>query len=289
MGGSTSSSYVVRTSSNRPKTMLKNKKIGLIGSGNMARALISGVLKEKYVPANQIYASDHRASKAENFKKVFRIHTTTDNKKVARLCDVIILAVKPQVLEKVSREISAEVSKKKLVISLAAGVSTQRLGALLPARIIRTMPNVAALVSEGATGICAGASSTNADMNLATSLFNAVGKTVVLDESLMDAVTGLSASGPAYVFMMIDSLADAGVKVGLSRRDALCLSAQMVLGAAKLLIETGEHPGKLKDMVTSPGGTAIAGIATLEQGGLRTTFIKAVEAATKRSKELGED
>jgi pyrroline-5-carboxylate reductase len=149
------------------------------------------------------------------------------------------------------------------------------------------MPNIAALVLESATAICPGKHASDEDLKLAKAVFDSIGKTVVIEEGLMDAITGLSGSGPAYLFLIIDALADAGVKVGLSRDNALTLSAQTVLGAAKLLIETGEHPGRLKDMVTSPGGTAIAGLHTLEEGGLRTTLINAVEMATRRSRELG--
>src|SRR5262249_33299555 len=155
-------------------------------------------------------------------------------------------------------------------------------------RLVRAMPNTPALVAAGATAIAAGRHATADDLKVAEHIFRSVGTTVVLDEEQLDAVTGLSGSGPAYVFLVIEALSDAGVKVGLSRYNALALAAQTVLGSAKLLLETGEHPGQLKDMVTSPGGTAIAGLHTLEAGGLRTTLMNAVEAATQRSRELGE-
>jgi pyrroline-5-carboxylate reductase len=179
----------------------------------------------------------------------------------------------------------------KLIISIAAGVPLVAIESCLKKelRLIRVMPNIAAFVKESASVLAAGQNATKDDVKLAMAIFDSMGKSLFIKENiLMDAITGLSGSGPAYIFLIVDALADAGVKVGLSREDALALSNQTVLGAAKLLIETKEHPGRLKDMVTSPGGTAIAGIHTLEKGGLRTTLINAVEVATKRSKELGE-
>ena len=179
----------------------------------------------------------------------------------------------------------------KLIISVAAGVPLVAIEQSLKKdlRLIRVTPNVAVAVGEGATAIAAGKHALKKDIRLAETIFNSVGKTVFLNENiLMDAITGLSGSGPAYIFLIIDAMADAGVKMGLSREESLLLSAQTVLGAAKLLLETGEHPGRLKDLVTSPGGTSIAGLHTLEEGGLRTTIINAVEVATKRSKDLGE-
>src|SRR6266702_2812621 len=185
--------------------------------------------------------------------------------------------------------ISPVLTDKKLVISIAAGVPIAAIERKVGhgVRIIRTMPNTPALVGAGATALSAGEHATEADLRQARALFDAIGKTVVVDEPLLDAVTGLSGSGPAYIFLVIEALSDAGVKVGLPRATAQELAAQTVLGSAKLLIETGEHPGRLKDQVTSPGGTAIAGLHTLEAGGLRTTLMNAVEAATRRSKELG--
>jgi pyrroline-5-carboxylate reductase len=179
----------------------------------------------------------------------------------------------------------------KLVISIAAGVPLAAIESCLAKklRLIRVMPNICAFVGESASAVAGGDNASREDIRVAMAIFDAVGKTVFIGENyLMDAITGLSGSGPAYIFMIIDAMADAGVKMGLARQDALFLSAQTVLGAAKLLLESKEHPGQLKDRVTSPGGTAIAGIHTLEKGGLRTTLINAVEAATARSRELGE-
>jgi pyrroline-5-carboxylate reductase len=206
-----------------------------------------------------------------------------------REVDVVILAVKPQIMTPVLREIAPAFSRRQLMISLAAGVSTAGIRATLgrDARLIRVMPNTPALVLEGATAIARAEGLEPDDLDTAREIFSAVGRVVVLEEDLMDAVTGLSGSGPAYVALVIESLADGGVKMGLDRITAMALATQTVLGAARLLLETGLHPGALKDMVSSPGGTSITGIAALEEGGVRTTFITAVERATLRSKELG--
>lgn len=266
------------------------KTIGFLGAGNMAEALIRGLVRGGHVPAAQIVASGPRRERLDELATHFGIRVTTDNLALARDADVVVLAVKPQILPKVVRQIAGDLRDGALLVSVAAGVDTSTIEALLPAgvRVVRSMPNTPALVGAAATAICAGAHATDDDMALARFLFDAVGLTVVLDESQLDAVTGLSGSGPAYIFLILEALADAGVKVGLSRRNAQRLAAQTVMGSAKLLLETDEHPGRLKDMVTSPGGTAIAGLHTLEQGGLRTTLINAVETATKRARELGE-
>ena len=214
----------------------------------------------------------------------------SDNGELVRQVDVVILAVKPQIMTAVLREIAPALTRQKLVISLAAGVSTARIRAALgrEVRLIRVMPNTPALVLEGATAIARAEGLEPDDLDTASEIFSAVGRVVVLEEDLMDAVTGLSGSGPAYVALVLESLADGGVKMGLDRITAMTLATQTVLGAAKLVLETGMHPGALKDMVSSPGGTSIAGISALEEGGIRTTFIKAVERATQRSRELGQ-
>jgi pyrroline-5-carboxylate reductase len=204
--------------------------------------------------------------------------------------NVVVLAVKPQVIGQVLEQMSTEIHSDTLVISIAAGVPLAAIEARLPSgqRVLRAMPNTAAIALAGATGIAPGSQAGPEDVRFARALFDAVGRSVVLDESQLDAVTGLSGSGPAYVMLIIDALADGGVKVGLSRETALLLAAQTVYGSAKLLLETGEHPGRLKDMVTSPGGTTIAGLHALEAGGLRHTLMNAVEVATRRATELGQ-
>jgi pyrroline-5-carboxylate reductase len=271
--------------------VLRSKKLGFIGGGNMAEAMIKGLLSAGFIEAKNIDVSDPIASRLEFLHSEYKIKTTTDNREVVEKCDIIILAVKPQSVKKVLRGISDLVDSGKLVVSIAAGISIATLesnlekGRKVP--VVRTMPNTPALVQEGVTALAPGSHVTKADMLLAHRLFEAVGKTVDVDEVHIDAVTGLSGSGPAYIFMIIEALSDAGVKMGLPRNVANILTVQTVLGSAKLARESGKHPGELKDMVTSPGGTTISGLHTLEAGGLRTTLMNAVEAATKRSTELG--
>lgn len=265
------------------------QSIGFLGTGNMAEALIKGLINSGVVEAKQIHGSDPRKERCQEMTDRYAIHATTHNEDVVRHAEIVILSVKPQILPKVLDEIAPHLKPSALVISIAAGTPLGAIERRLPAgtRVVRTMPNTPALVGAGATAIAAGAHAKEADVEATQRIFDAVGMTVVIDESQLDAVTGLSGSGPAYVFLIIEALSDAGVKMGLSRYNAQALAAQTLLGSAKLLIETHEHPGRLKDMVTSPGGTAIAGLHTLEAGGLRTTLINAVEAATNRSRELG--
>jgi pyrroline-5-carboxylate reductase len=263
--------------------------IGFIGTGNMAEALIRGLVHAGVAGPEQVVGSDPREERGTEMTGRYGIRVVSDNVAVAKQADILVLSVKPQVMAKVLDEIGKHIHARALVISIAAGIPLTAIEAKLPqARVIRTMPNTPALVGAGATAIAAGGHATDEDLKAARRIFDSVGTTVVLEEAQMDAVTGLSGSGPAYIFLIIEALSDAGVKVGLSRYNAQALAAQTVLGSAKLLIETNEHPGRLKDMVTSPGGTAIAGLHTLEAGGLRTTLMDAVEAATRRSRELGE-
>jgi pyrroline-5-carboxylate reductase len=264
--------------------------IGFLGTGNMAEALIKGLLGSGAVEPGKVWGSEPRRERCEDIRARYGIHMTQSNAEVVAHAEIVVLSVKPQILPAVLDEIAGGLKPHALVISVAAGTPVEAIERRLPkgTRVVRTMPNTPALVGAGATAIAAGGHATEADLEAARRIFDAVGKTVVLDEEQLDAVTGLSGSGPAYVFLIIEALSDAGVKMGLSRYNAQALAAQTVLGSAKLLLETNEHPGRLKDMVTSPGGTAIAGIATLEAGGLRTTLINAVEAATRRSRELGE-
>ncbi len=270
-------------------SILANHTIGFIGAGNMAEAMIRGLVRGGHVPAERITASAPRRERLDELAKAYGIGVTTDNRAVARAAKLVVMSVKPQILDKVLREVGDQLSAGTLLVSIAAGVDTESIEASVAegVRVVRAMPNTPALVGAGATAIAAGSHASAADLETAKAVFDAVGITVVLDETHLDAVTGLSGSGPAYIFLILEALADAGVKVGLSRRSAQRLAAQTVMGSAKLLLETDEHPGKLKDMVTSPGGTAIAGLHTLEEGGLRTTLINAVETATKRARELG--
>jgi pyrroline-5-carboxylate reductase len=265
------------------------KTIGFLGAGNLAEALIRGLLHGAEMPPERIVASGPRPERMDELQGKYGIRATTRNPELVESAEVLVLSVKPQILDRVLLEIGRKVTPGTLVISVAAGVSIAAIERHLPSatRVARAMPNTAALVGAAATAVSRGAHATDEDLDLARFIFDAVGMTIVLDESQLDAVTGLSGSGPAYVFLILEALADAGVKVGLSRRDALRLAAQTMMGSAKLLLETDLHPGQLKDMVTSPGGTAIAGLHTLEAGGLRTTLMNAVEAATNRARELG--
>lgn len=269
---------------------LRKKKIAVLGSGNMGEALVKGLLRAGKATPEALVCSDPRAERREELHKAYGVQVTADNRAAAAQADIVVIAVKPQIIEPLLDEIASAIDAKKLVISIAAGVPigviARKLGAGV--RIIRTMPNTPALVGAGATALARGAHATEADLEQALALFEAVGVAVVVEEQHLDAVTGLSGSGPAFVFVAIEALADGGVKVGLSRPVALALAAQAVLGSAKLVLESGEHPGRLKDQVTSPGGTSIAGLHALESAGFRAALIAAVEAATKRSRELGE-
>ena len=268
---------------------VKGKRIGFLGCGNMGEALVKGLVEASVVSADALMASDTRSDRLADLDRRYGVRVAKDNVELARECDVVVLAVKPQIMAAVLKEVRSTLSRRQLVISIAAGVATATIRSEVGTdiRLIRVMPNAPALVLAGATAIAKAKGLEAGDLETAQEIFGAVGKVVVLDEELMDAVTGLSGSGPAYVAVVIESLADGGVKMGLDRVTAMTLATQTVLGAAKLLLETGVHPGSLKDLVSSPGGTSIAGIAALEEGGIRTTFIKAVERATLRSRELG--
>jgi len=271
--------------------MLKDKKISIIGTGNMGEALVSGLISSESTNPEHIICTDVRDDKIKSVKDKYGVVTMKNNIDAVEASEIVIYAVKPQIIASVLRETASCLDMSKLIISIAAGVPLAAIESFLKKelRLIRVMPNIAAFVKESASVLAAGQNATEFDVKLAMAIFDSMGKSIFIKENiLMDAITGLSGSGPAYIFLIVDALADAGVKVGLSREDSLFLSNQTILGAAKLLIETKEHPGRLKDMVTSPGGTAIAGIHTLEKGGLRTTLINAVEVATARSKELGE-
>lgn len=273
--------------------MLKNKKLGFIGGGNMAQAMIKGLLSASFIEAKSIFVSEPSKQKRDALHAEYKVKVTADNHELTKKCDILILAVKPQILKEVLRDIRTLVSSDKLVISIAAGVPISIMDGVLRGdsnkkfSVVRTMPNTPALVQEGVTAIASGKHVNKTDVKIAHRIFEAVGRTVDVEEDHLDAVTGLSGSGPAYIYMLIESLSDAGVKMGLSREVANILTIQTVLGSAKLARESGKHPGELKDMVTSPAGTTIAGLHALEEGGLRTTMMNAVEDATLRSRELG--
>jgi pyrroline-5-carboxylate reductase len=263
--------------------------IGFLGAGQMASALAGGWINAGLLDSARSRAADPVTEARTKFEKATGVSTLNGNREVAAACDVLILAVKPQVLPLVLTELESVVQARHLVISIAAGVTLQALaeGLGTTTRLVRVMPNTPCLVGASATGYSPGTTATLEDVELVGKLFGAVGKAYRVSEPLLDAVTGLSGSGPAYVYMLIEAMADGGVRCGLPRDIALALAAQTVLGAAKMLIETGQHPAALKDAVTSPGGTTIAGLQVLERAAFRAAAIDAVEAATKRAQELG--
>ncbi|MBU1184758.1 MAG: pyrroline-5-carboxylate reductase [Pseudomonadota bacterium] len=269
--------------------MLKEKRIGMIGGGKMGGALMGGMISGGLVKAEALTVADKDEDRLGELVKAYGVTVTVDNREAVRHADVVILAVKPQNMADVLDELADAVMPSALVISIAAGIATafieERLGEGV--RIVRVMPNMPALIGEGAAALCCGVSATKADLELARHIFGAVGITVEVKETLMDAVTGLSGSGPGYAFLIIEALTDAGIRMGLGREVALKLSAQSLFGAAKLCLLGKKPPAELRAMVTSPGGTTLAGLKALEEGRLRETLISAVEAATRRSAELG--
>ncbi|MFZ3060040.1 MAG: pyrroline-5-carboxylate reductase [Candidatus Methanoperedens sp.] len=267
---------------------IENKKLGFIGTGKMGEALIKGILHARLVPPENIYASDMDSAKLELLEKQYKISVCKDNCSAVTDSDILIIAVKPQTIPALLKEIKFSI-KNQLVISIAAGVAIATYENELPrgTKVVRVMPNIAATVREAASAISPGSAVSKDDLEIAKTIFNAIGRSVILPEHLMDAVTGLSGSGPAYIFMVIEALADGGVHEGLDRNTAKLLAAQTVLGAAKMVLDGGSHTGELKDMVTSPGGTTIRGLRVMEERGVRVAMMNAVIAACERSKELG--
>lgn len=268
--------------------MLQEKRIGFIGGGNMAEALIKGLISGG-VPAKELLVAEPVKARCGYLQERFGVSGTNDNSAVVNSCQVVLLCVKPQTSQLALNEMKNSISAERLIISIIAGLKTIAIEEALGGncRVVRVMPNTPALVMEGASALCAGAHATSEDLSLARHIFEMVGKSWIVEEKLLDAVTGLSGSGPAYVLTFIEALSDAGVKNGLSRDVATGLAAQTVFGTAKMLLETREHPAVLRDKVTSPGGTTIAGIYALEKEGFRRAVMGGVEAATLRSEELG--
>ncbi len=269
--------------------MASRLNIGFLGAGKMATALARGFINAEIVFPREIIASDPHDAARKHFADEIGAKVAASNVEVAKFANVLILATKPDQVAAALAEISGAFTKNHLLISIAAGVTLAKLEAALPAgaRVIRVMPNTPALVGAGASAFALGKSATAADGELAKKLLSAVGVAFQVKEPLLDAVTGLSGSGPAYVYQFIEALSDGGVAAGLPRDIATKLAAQTVLGAAKMVLETGQHPGALKDQVTSPGGTTIEGLHELEKGKLRATVMSAVRAATEKSKKLG--
>jgi len=267
-------------------------KIGFLGAGKMATALARGFIRAELATPREIMASDPFDAARKYFTEETDAKTAAANRDVAKFADVLILATKPDQVAAALAEIhdTLKLKKKYLLLSIAAGVPIAKLESALPAgaRIIRVMPNTPALIGESASAFALGKSATAADAELAKKLLSAVGIAIQVKESLLDAVTGLSGSGPAYVYQFIEALSDGGVASGLPRDIATRLAAQTVAGAARMVLQTGQHPGALKDQVTSPGGTTIEGLHELEKGKLRGTVISAVRAATEKSKKLGQ-
>ena len=272
-------------------TEMNSKKIAIIGGGNMGTALAKGVLQTKWATPDRIMIAEPLKDKVETLKGLAPgIRISHSNTEAASWADVIVLSVKPQIMARVLEEIKPLLKDSKLLISVAAGITTghieKKVGGSVP--VVRAMPNIAAIVREAATAICRGKYATDDDIAVARHIFESVGIVVELEEEgLMDAVTGLSGTGPMYVFQILEGLSDAGVKVGLSRDMANTLAVQTLIGSSKLIQATKEHPAKLKDLVTSPGGTAISALHSLEKNGLKALLIDAVEVAAKRSSELG--
>jgi pyrroline-5-carboxylate reductase len=272
-----------------PRGMLVDQTIAFVGAGNMAGALIRGLIGTATVPADKIIAADPEQDRIAVLAKDLGIRTTPDNTAAVREATVIVLATKPQVFAQVLPGIAAAVRPNALLVSIAAGISTARIERSFPdgSRVVRTMPNTPALVGAGATAIAAGTHATDADLDLVETLFRSVGISVRVPEAQIDAVTGLSGSGPAYVFAMVEALRDAGAREGLPEETALRLASQTVFGAARLLLEGKEAPEVLRERVTSPGGTTRAGLDALVAAGFAEAIRGAVRAATRRSVELG--
>ncbi|HEV3116574.1 MAG TPA: pyrroline-5-carboxylate reductase [Gemmataceae bacterium] len=267
---------------------LSDKKLAVLGTGKLGGILLRAYLKQGLFAPKHVTATVKHAERAASLAKELKVGVTTDNRKAVHGADIVLLGLKPQVMGEVLKEIAPELSEKTLVISVAASVPTsfieQHAGAKVP--VIRAMPNTPSTVNCGMAGICPGSHASAEHLEMAKSMFDAVGRTAVVDEKNMDAVTGLSACGPAFVYIILESLADAGVKLGLPRDVSTLLSAQMMKGAASVVLETGDHPALLKDAVTTPAGCTIDGILELEEGKLRVTLIKAVVKATHRAGEL---
>jgi pyrroline-5-carboxylate reductase len=265
------------------------EKIGVIGAGKIGSAIARGVIRSGLSAKDNVIASDVSDVLRQAAAQELGIKVTADNGALCDFADIIILAVKPQIVDPVAREIAKKVGTKKLLVSVAAGVPLARIEAGLAqgARVVRVMPNIACVVGAGAAGYAAGAHATAADLEKVGAILNSFGVGMVVEEKYLDAVTGLSGSGPAYVFLFMEALADGGVQMGLARDVALKLAIQTVYGAAKMALEGNKHLGELKDEVTSPGGTTIAGLFAMEQKGFHGTVMDAVVQATRRSQELG--
>lgn len=268
---------------------LNNKKIGIIGVGTIGGTLVEALIKNEVVSGGMIIGSTAHEDSAREVSEKYGIETTTDNTRVVEEAEIVVLAVEPQMIEKVLDGAGSSFNSDHLVISVAAGITTEFIESKMNDQVpvVRSMPNTAITVNEGATVLVAGTHAGDDDLELAKEIFSPVGLVEVLsEEQLMDAITGFSGSGPAYGYLIIESLIEAGVRVGLPRDRATKLAAQSLLGAAKMVLETDEHPAKLKDMVTTPAGVTVDAVMKLEEGGVRVAFFKAIEEATEKSRQL---
>jgi pyrroline-5-carboxylate reductase len=268
--------------------VLAGKKVAFLGAGKMGGIILQALLKSGLLSPKLTCGTVAHEERAKSLAKKLKVKVGTNNAEAAKGADVIVIGVKPQVVEDVIREIAGNITPKQVIVSVAASVPTSMIEKNLPPNVpvIRAMPNTPCIMGEGMTAICKGKHASAEDVALTEHIFKLVGRTVVVDEKHMDAVTALSASGPAYIYIILESLAEAGVKVGLPRDIATLLAAQTALGAAKVVLETGDHPALLKDAVTTPAGCTIDAIMELEEGKLRVTLIKAVVKAAQRAKEL---
>jgi pyrroline-5-carboxylate reductase len=280
-----------RGSAAAPGGLHRVKKLALIGTGKLGEGLLSGMLGSQLVAAGRIEATVAHQPRADYLAEKYAVKVHTDNRRAVSGADLVLISLKPQQVKGFLHEVRKELRKDTVIISAAASVTTTLIERELghAARVVRAMPNTPCLIRAGMTALAAGKHATDADVDIAEEIFGSMGRTVVVDEKHMDAITGLSASGPAYVYMIIESLAEAGVKLGLPRELSTELSAQTLLGSSGLVLHTGEHPAKLKDVVTTPAGCTIDGLLELEEGGLRVTLIKAVVRAAQRARELVEE
>ena len=270
--------------------MLFSRKIAFIGTGNMGEALLGGLLKAELTHAANIMATDIRDERLAEIEKKWGVRVTRDNSSAVQFADVVLFCVKPQTINEVMTGVREGIRTEQLLISILAGITTETINRVIGKQnpVIRVMPNIPAVVDEAASGLCLGAHAGPEHEQIAVKIFGAVGEVEIVSEAQMDVITGLSGSGPAYIYMIIEALTDGGVMMGLSREVATRLATQTVLGSAKLVRETAIHPAVLKDQVTTPGGTAISAIKELETHGLRPMLIRAVETASNKSRELSQ-
>lgn len=262
-----------------------NKNIGFIGCGNMAKAMIGGIVKSKLVNSNMITVSDLNQNALDNVKNEFLVNTTIDSKEVVKNSDIIVVAVKPNVYDAVLDSVKEFIDDKKIIVTIAAGKDIKSVENVigLDKKIVRTMPNTPALVNEGMSCLCKNKNISDEELDIVKSIFDSFGKSEIVPEYLVDSVIGVSGSAPAYVFMFIEAMADAAVLLGMPRNQAYKFAAQAVMGSAKMVLETDKHPGELKDMVCSPGGTTIEAVKTLEEEGFRASVIKAIQSCVEKS------